>query len=108
MKPRMSERNKPRMADSSTSKLPGSDRTPQGVWRYLAFVAIGIGVFLLLTFVFELVRANRVSAGVTAVGVDLGGLNREQAEAKLRHDLEQPLLEPVRATYGGKSTKLTA
>ncbi len=76
--------------------------------RALAYTAIAITAIALPALAFETWRGDRISDGVPVAGIDLGGLSRHEAEAKLRRDFEQPLLEPVRVRYNGTPKTLTA
>jgi lipoprotein-anchoring transpeptidase ErfK/SrfK len=76
--------------------------------RLLAYTAIAVAVVTLPALAFETWRADRIAGGVTASGVDLSGLERHEAEAKLRAELEEPLLSPIKAVYDGHAERLTA
>lgn len=83
--------------------------SPRFNWRRtIVWAAIAVAAIAIPTFAFEQLRADRISDGVTAGGVDLSGLERHQAEAKLRRDLEEPLLEPIRAVHGNRKSTLSA
>lgn len=53
-------------------------------------------------------RNGTVANGVTVGGIDVSGMSDYRARIKLQNELEQPLLEPVKVSYGGKTRKLTA
>lgn len=76
--------------------------------RAIAYAAIVVALILLPAMLFEMWRGDRVSDGITVGGIDISGLERHEAEAKLRRGLEEPLMDPVKASYGGKSKTLTA
>ncbi len=76
--------------------------------RLLAYCAIAVAVVTVPAFAFETWRSDRIADGISASGVDLSGLERHKAEAKLRAELEEPLLAPVKAVYDGEAVRLTA
>ena len=53
-------------------------------------------------------RKNEIAEGVTIGGVDVGGLEAEEAEDLLRAQLIKPLKQPIRVTYNGRTWKLRA
>jgi hypothetical protein len=69
-----------------------------------------VSVLVLLgasAFAYDSSRNDRVADGVHVAGVDVGGLERGAAEAKLRHDLERRLERPVRVLIAGRRFRLT-
>jgi len=63
-------------------------------------------LFLLSAFAFDKARANTIGNGVTVGGVDVSGLSRAEAKAKLATEVEAPLAAPLQVSYDGKVTKL--
>lgn len=53
-------------------------------------------------------HADRLAAGVTVAGVDVGGLTREQAEQRLSGRVEEPALRAVRVHVAGRTVTLPA
>lgn len=96
------------MAETPEQKNRRRLRMPPRAGRIAAYGAIAIALIVLVSFGFESWRADRISDGVTVVGVELAGLDRAAAEAKLRRELEEPLLSPVKAVYEGESSTLSA
>lgn len=71
-------------------------------------IAAGACLFLLLgAFAFDRVRADTIASGVTVGGVDVSGLSRVDARAKLAAEVQAPLSKPLEISYNGKITKLT-
>src|ERR1700742_1207992 len=52
------------------------------------------------------VAAVLVVAGVTIDGIDVGGMDAESAERKLRRELLRPVDRPLRAEFGERTWKL--
>ncbi len=73
------------------------------------FFAGSLLVALLLSLVvYQLVFLNRVYIGVHTMGVDLGGMTREQAEVAVAVRADDYLAFPVTLRYGDESWTLTA
>jgi lipoprotein-anchoring transpeptidase ErfK/SrfK len=53
-------------------------------------------------------RQNTIAQGVTVGGVDISGLKREAAAAKLRREILEPLRQPVVVDHGRQRWRLTA
>ena len=70
----------------------------------LAGCALGIGVVLYAVDL--IVSAGDVPRGVTVAGVEVGGLSRDDAEVKLRHDLGPRLGAPVPVEAGDVRTTI--
>ncbi|WP_158879484.1 VanW family protein [Amycolatopsis anabasis] len=73
-----------------------------------AFMITG-GVIALLVVVYAadlMINAGDVPRGVTVVGVDVGGMNHRDAEAKLRKELEPRLTQPVLVRGGDVDARL--
>ncbi|RZQ65453.1 vanomycin resistance protein VanB [Amycolatopsis suaedae] len=80
-------------------------RTPATRFRRnLGKVFIGLGLFavaFVIAYAVDLIATiGTVPRGVTVAGIDVGGMDREDAEAKLRTELEPRLTQPVRITAG--------
>lgn len=81
--------------------------------RSFAFVAVSAVVVLLIAgavavYAYDEGRADRVAEGVLVGDVDVGGLDREAAHARLRDELVEPLSAPVVVRARGKRFRLTA
>jgi lipoprotein-anchoring transpeptidase ErfK/SrfK len=57
-------------------------------------------------YVYDRSQDGRIAAGVTIDGIDVGGMDAEEAETKLRHELLRPLDKPLRATFGDREWSL--
>src|SRR5919202_2159987 len=69
----------------------------------LAALVLGVGAL----YAYDATRADVIAHGVTVGGVDVGGLGRDAARAKLRRVLLPHLVRPVTATFRGRSFVLT-
>ncbi|MEJ7893211.1 MAG: L,D-transpeptidase family protein [Solirubrobacteraceae bacterium] len=69
----------------------------------VVLVLLGGGLYL-----YDSGRADQIAEGVTVGGVDIGGMDRAEATAKLESRVSARLLEPVRARYEDRKFTLTA
>ena len=81
--------------------------------RSASFIAVALAIALLLAgavgvYAYDESRKDRVAEGVSVAGVDVGGLDRESARARLERELAAPLGEPVVIRARGKRFRLTA
>jgi lipoprotein-anchoring transpeptidase ErfK/SrfK len=81
--------------------------------RSATFIAVAAFVALLIggavaVYAYDSSRDDRIAEGVRIAGVSIGGLDRDQARAKLRTELLEPLREPVVVRARGKTFRLTA
>lgn len=67
----------------------------------MTLVVAGLGIF-------DFTNRDKIAKGVIVSGVDIGGLNREQARAKLRADLMPALERPVEIQMKGRTFRLRA
>src|SRR5512136_2742835 len=80
-----------------------------GVGIALAFLVGGLLAALFLALVvYQLLFLNRVYLGVSAMGVDLGGMTRPQAEVAVAAQANYYLNFPVALRYGDRQWTLTA
>ncbi|WP_285477992.1 VanW family protein [Amycolatopsis sp. NBRC 101858] len=63
-------------------------------------VGIALGLFVILYAIDLVASAGDVPRGVTVAGIEVGGLTHDEAEAKLRKELEPRLTRPV-VIHGG-------
>ncbi|MGI8780340.1 MAG: L,D-transpeptidase family protein [Solirubrobacteraceae bacterium] len=77
-----------------------------------AVIAAVVGLLVLAgagaVYAYDHARAEQIVKGVRVGGVDVGGLTAEQAHAKLRRAVLDPLSRPVVVRAMGKRYKLTA
>jgi lipoprotein-anchoring transpeptidase ErfK/SrfK len=66
----------------------------------VALVAVG-------AYLYDRSQDGKIAGGVTIDGVEVGGMDAEAAEAKLRRELLRPVDQPVRAKFGAQSWKLS-
>jgi hypothetical protein len=78
--------------------------------RFLAVLALMLAVLLVgagSLYAYDRSYRTQIAEGVSVNGVDVGGLSPEQARAKLRAALLDPLNRPVTARYEGRRFTLT-
>jgi lipoprotein-anchoring transpeptidase ErfK/SrfK len=79
--------------------------------RPFVFVAVGVGVLVALAiaaFAYDSTRKDTIAKGVTAGGVDIGGMSRSEAKKLLEEKLSAPLSEPLTVRYGHRKFHLSA
>lgn len=76
--------------------------------RSIVIAAGSLLVVSLAALAFNHSRNGTIADGATVGGIDLSGMPDYRARIKLQNELEQPLLEPVKVSYEGKSRELTA
>jgi lipoprotein-anchoring transpeptidase ErfK/SrfK len=69
----------------------------------LVIVLAGAGA----VYAYDSVRKDKIADGVTVDGVDVSGLTREEATAKLRSAVLEPMSEPVVVRTGDRRFRLT-
>jgi hypothetical protein len=75
--------------------------------RIAAYCTVSAFVLSASAFAYDRSRNDRVADGVRVAGVEVGGLERADASAKLRRDLESRLERPVRVVIAGRRFRLT-
>src|ERR1700712_156850 len=58
-------------------------------------------------YLYDRSQDGKIAGGVTIDRVDVGGMDAEDAEGKLRRELLRPLDRPLRAKFGKQSWKLS-
>ena len=81
--------------------------------RQRSFIVVAIAVAVLVVgavgvYAYDKTRSDVVANGVTAGGVDLSGLHRDQARQKLADELATPLNKPVVVHYAGRDYTISA
>ena len=71
-------------------------------------VVVAVALFCAGVVVYDAFRADRIAAGVTINGVDVGGLDAAAARVKLRRTVLEPLEQPMVVTHGSREFTLTA
>jgi lipoprotein-anchoring transpeptidase ErfK/SrfK len=80
--------------------------------RTRSFFIVATFVVLLVAaaggiYAYDSAREDRIAKGITVGGVDVGGLKREAARARLQSAVLEPLNQPVVARYKGRKFTLT-
>ena len=65
----------------------------------LVLLTVGVGAL----YAYDATRADVIARGVSVSGVDVGGLDRREAAARLRRMLVPKLVRPVAATFRGRT-----
>lgn len=75
---------------------------------WIAVIAIVVLVLSAVgaAYAYDSSHKDEIAAGITIGGVDVGGLTEDEAEAKLRHELLDPLRETLRVRFDGETWKL--
>ncbi len=78
-----------------------------------SFIFVALTLVLLLggaaaVYVYDSGREDLIAEGVTAAGLDVGGLTADEARAKLRTEVAAPLEKPVVVRRGAKRFRLSA
>jgi lipoprotein-anchoring transpeptidase ErfK/SrfK len=81
--------------------------------RQRSFIVVAIAVAVLVVgavavYAYDKTRADLIANGVTAGGVDLSGLHRDEARQKLADELAAPLNKPVAVHYAGRDYTISA
>jgi lipoprotein-anchoring transpeptidase ErfK/SrfK len=80
--------------------------------RQRSFIVLAVALAVLVVgavgvYAYDKTRDDVIAKGVTAGGVDLSGMNPNEARATLRRQLAAPLQKPVVVKYAGHRYKLT-
>lgn len=73
-------------------------------WLWVLIGVLGLAGVLYATDI--IMSEGKVPRGVTVGGVDIGGMSKEQAEARLRNQLEGGTREPVSVSAGNMSSEI--
>ena len=79
--------------------------------RHFVFAAVGVGVLVALAiaaFVYDSSRKDTIAKGVTASGIDIGGMSKTEATKVLEEKLSAPLSKPLVVRYGHRKFHLSA
>src|SRR5919202_1450534 len=77
------------------------------LWTTLGALVVVLGIATGGLYAYDATRADVVAHGVTAGGVEVGGLDARAARERLRHDLVPRLERPVTVTFRGKQFVFT-
>ena len=75
---------------------------------WIAVIAVAVLVLGAVgaAFAYDSSHKDEIAEGITIGGVDVGGLSEEQAEAKLKRKLLEPLRETIKVKFDGETWKL--
>jgi lipoprotein-anchoring transpeptidase ErfK/SrfK len=73
----------------------------------IAAVLVAAMAVVAAAYLYDHAQEGKIAGGVTIDGIDVGGMDAESAEGKLRRELLRPLDRPLRAKFGAQSWKLT-
>jgi lipoprotein-anchoring transpeptidase ErfK/SrfK len=78
-----------------------------------SFILVAATVAMLLVgavavYAYDSSRAEEIAKGVTVAGVDVGGMNVDEARRVLRREVARPLERPIVVAYKGKRFSLSA
>jgi lipoprotein-anchoring transpeptidase ErfK/SrfK len=81
--------------------------------RQRSFIVLAVALAVLVVgavgvYAYDKTRDDQIAKGVTAGGVDLSGMNPNEARETLRQQLAAPLKKPVVVKYAGHRYKLSA
>jgi lipoprotein-anchoring transpeptidase ErfK/SrfK len=79
--------------------------------RSFVLVAVFVGVLLALAvsaFAYDQTQKHEIAKGVSAGGVDIGGMSASQARQVLSERLAKPLSQPLVVRYGHRHFRLSA
>jgi lipoprotein-anchoring transpeptidase ErfK/SrfK len=75
------------------------------VGRRLQIALVGVLALLIAAavaaYAWDRAQANDIAGGIRIGGVPIGGLTEKDARTKLRHELVEPLKQPITATFEG-------
>jgi lipoprotein-anchoring transpeptidase ErfK/SrfK len=78
--------------------------------RKTRIAAIVLGAVIVLgaagAYAYDSSQKEKIAEGVTIAGVDVGGLNEEEAAALVRRELLKPLRHSLRVSFDGESWRL--
>jgi L,D-transpeptidase catalytic domain/Putative peptidoglycan binding domain len=79
----------------------------------VAVIGLAVALFVLIVgavgvYAYDRAHKDEIAEGVTVAGVDVGGMDREQAARKLHRRLVAPLQQPVKVKLGSERYSLTA
>ena len=102
-------------SEHKTAEHPGYGQAPQAPktrgarrWPYItaAVLAFLLIAGALAAYAYDNSHKDEIADGITAGGVDLGGLTAPEAKHRLRKELVAPLQRPLVVSFRGQSWKL--
>ena len=81
--------------------------------RHRWFILVAVVLLILIggavaAYAYDSSREDLIAEGVTIAGVDVGGMNRDEARALVRRELQEPLEQPISVVRGETRFNLSA
>jgi lipoprotein-anchoring transpeptidase ErfK/SrfK len=81
--------------------------------RHRSFILLAALLMLLIfgsvaVYAVDAAQEDKIAEGVTIAGIDVGGMEREEAKKAIAQQVEEPLQKTVKVEYGKRTFKLTA
>src|SRR5918995_7059694 len=81
--------------------------------RHRWFILVAVLLLIMIggavaAFAYDSSRDDLIAEGVSVAGVDVGGMNTEQARRLVRHELQKPLERPIAVFRGTQRFRLSA
>jgi lipoprotein-anchoring transpeptidase ErfK/SrfK len=81
--------------------------------RHRWFILVAVVLLILIggavaAYAYDSSREDLIAEGVTIAGVDVGGMNRDEARALVRRELQEPLEQPISVVRGKTRFNLSA
>lgn len=73
-------------------------------------IVVVVGLFLVgavAAYAYDSTQKDKIADGVSIAGVDVGGMDEEEAKEAVRASLLRPLRNPIRVSYDGKGWELS-
>jgi hypothetical protein len=74
--------------------------------KIAAITAVFVAALVAVAYLYDRSQEGKIAGGVTIDGIDVGGMDADEAEAKVRGQLLRPLHRPLRVAYRDRSWSL--
>jgi lipoprotein-anchoring transpeptidase ErfK/SrfK len=105
------QRSRPLYEQMSASTMASPPAPPPRRSRLPVAAGVAVGVLVLISaamLIYDHSRRDRIAKGVTIDGVNVGGMSKASARAKIQRELIAPLSKPVFVRSGSQRWTLTA